>query len=91
MTLIVNSLPFISVAIVVLAGVILCFALARRERARFEERFPPISDAEFVARCGPGISPRVALGVRRILADTLGVEYERIYPSARWIADLGAE
>jgi hypothetical protein len=63
----------------------------RRNQEAFEARFPPISDAEFVARCTPGTRPEVALKVRRIVADTLGVEYERIYPSSRFVEDLGAD
>jgi hypothetical protein len=72
----------------VLLGV---FAWAARRRAEFEERFPPLSDAEFVALCAPGIDPFVALRVRQVLAECLGVEYERIYPSSRLQEDLGAE
>ena len=67
-----------------------CLVWAKRRRAAFEEQFPPISDAEFVARCTPGTDPTVALKVRRILADSLCVEYERIYPSSRLVEDLGA-
>jgi hypothetical protein len=58
---------------------------------RFNQRFPPISDAEFVARCTPGTNQQIALKVRRIVADRLGVEYERIYPSTRFVEDLGAD
>jgi hypothetical protein len=60
-----------------------------RKRAVFAERFPPISDAEFMERCPPGTNPKVALKVRRIVADQLGVEYERIYPSSSFVNDLG--
>ena len=59
--------------------------------ASFLERFPPISDEQFLRRCAPGTRPEVALGVRRILAESLGVEYEHIHPSCRLVADLGAE
>jgi hypothetical protein len=68
--------------------VVLC---GRERRLRFEERFPPISDAEFVARCSPGVNPDIALRVRRIISENLGVEYDRIHPSARWLEDLGAD
>jgi hypothetical protein len=47
----------------------------RRVRLAFEERFPPISDAELLARCAPGTRPDVALKVRRIVSDALGVDY----------------
>jgi hypothetical protein len=65
--------------------------LAKRRRKTFEKRFPPISEAEFVARCRPGTDPKVALKVRRIIADSLGVDYERVYPSSRFVEDLGAD
>lgn len=63
----------------------------RNEKDLFNKRFPPISDAEFMARCRPGTNPEVALKVRQIVADRLGVEYERIYPSTRFVEDIGAD
>jgi hypothetical protein len=80
------ALSVLSVALVIWASV-----WARREREAFNRRFPPISDAEFLARCRPGTSPLVALGLRRIVAEYLGVEYERVYPSMRFLEDLGAD
>jgi hypothetical protein len=74
-----------------IATVVVCIAAAKRDRHAFEERFPPISDLEFLARCSPRTSPEVALKVRRIVADHLAVEYERIHPSTRFIEDLGAD
>ncbi|MBX9581080.1 MAG: hypothetical protein K2X87_12295 [Gemmataceae bacterium] len=75
----------------VVAAAVVFFVLARRAEAALVDRFPPISDAEFVARSSPGTSPEVALKVRRIVADHLAVEYDRIHPSARFIEDLGAD
>ena len=69
---------------------LVCFLLDRRARKAFEEQFPPISDAEFLARCTSGVNPEVALKVRRIFAESLCVEYDRIYPSSRIAEDLGA-
>ena len=65
-----------------------CVAIAsvvRGERIVFNDRFPPISDDEFLARCRPGTNPVVALKVRRIVADQMGMDYERIYPSTRFV------
>jgi hypothetical protein len=81
---------FVLVAAVFVIILILCLVAVKQQQA-FNERFPPISDAEFVARCTPGINPQVALRVRRIVADQLGVEYDRIYPSSRFVDDLGAD
>jgi hypothetical protein len=64
---------------------------ATRKHDRFLERIPPISEAEFAALCRPGTDPDIALRVRRVLAESLAVDMERIYPSSRLLADLGAE
>lgn len=74
-----------------LIAILICVVCSIRAEADFNKRFRPISDAEFLARCSPGIRPEVALGVRRVLAECLNVDYERIYPSSRIGADLGAE
>jgi hypothetical protein len=74
-----------------LIALLWCSISGRRKRLAFEERFPPISDAEFVLQCAPGTRPEVALKVRRIVADTVGVDYERVYPSSRLLEDLWGE
>lgn len=78
------------------AGALLVYLLVYRlsvlpAAAYFEDRFPPISDDEFVARCTPGTSRHVALTVRRIVAAHLAVEYERVHPSLLFIEDVGAD
>ena len=77
--------------VAIVSTVLVCIARARRDSAAFEERFPPISDAEFLARCPPGTSPEIALKVRRLVADHFAVEYERVHPSTDFIKDLGAD
>jgi hypothetical protein len=67
-----------------------CVLAATRKKEVFEVQFPPISDEEYVARCRPGTDPNVAFRVRRILAESLGIDYERIHPTARLVEDLGA-
>lgn len=71
--------------------VLVLFAVAKQNRGAFEEHFPPISDAEFLARCRPGTKPEVALRVRRIVADYFAIEYERVHPSMNFLDDLGAD
>jgi len=71
--------------------VLLCLLYERERRREFNERFPPISDDEFLARCPPGTNPAIALKVRKIVSRQLGVEYERIYPSSSYVNDLGAD
>jgi len=72
-------------------GVLVCVAVAKRERKTFRERFPPISDAEFLACCRSGTSPDVALKVRRIVAKHFAVEYQRVHPSSNFIEDIGVD
>lgn len=83
-------LTALSLAVIVLLIVAPVIALERCRIAVFKARFPPISDEEFMARCPAGTNPAVALKVRRILSDSLGVEYERIYPESSLIDDLDA-
>jgi hypothetical protein len=71
--------------------VVACTITGWRMNRAFRENFPPITEAEFLARCTPGANPAVALRVRRIIADNLDIEYERIYPSSSFIEDLGAD
>ena len=61
------------------------------ESREISGEYPPISDDEFMARCDPGTSRDVALGVRRVISESLGVPYESIYPEHRIVEDLGAE
>ena len=78
-------------AILFLAVVLVCVVAAICRNAAYEKLFPPISDAEFLARCPPGTDPAVALKVRRIVAKHFAIEYARVYPSTSFIEDLGVE
>jgi hypothetical protein len=78
------------ICVAILFAVLVCVASVKH-CDDFKERFPPISDAEFLALCPPGTNPEVALKVRRIVADHFAIEYERVYPSTRFIEDIGAD
>jgi hypothetical protein len=81
-----------SVAIVAVLFVVLVLVLISIwHENELRRRFPAISEREFIARCKAGTNPRVALKVRRIVADNLGVKYDRIYPSTRFAEDIGAD
>ena len=82
--------PILFLAAVFLIFVVWWIAMIRN-RATFQERFPPISDAEFLARCRPGTNPEVALKVRKMVAEYFALEYERVYPSMTFIEDIGAD
>lgn len=81
----------IIIGAVVLSVVTFCIVWEMRRKRAFEKRFPPISDEEFMARCPPGTDPKVALKVRRIFSEQLGIDYERIYPSSNIVNDLMAD
>lgn len=81
--------PILLFAALAGAAIVVFFAAARR--ASLEERFPPISDAEFLARCKPGTDPSVALKVREMVAEHFAIEYARVHPAMTFIEDLGAD
>ncbi|MBN9121421.1 MAG: hypothetical protein J0I06_20095 [Planctomycetes bacterium] len=83
--------PAVIVPILFCLIVVIAVVTAIRDRATFDERFPPISDAEFLARCSPGVSPEVALKVRQIVAHHFAIEYERVHPSMSFVDDIGAD
>jgi hypothetical protein len=62
-----------------------------RQVTDFNARFPPIDDDEFIRRCGPGVNRDVAIRVRRIVSEQLGIEYERVYPEQKFVEDLGCD
>ena len=76
---------------VILFFALLCGLDARRRAKIWRKQFPPISNQDFLDHCTPGTNPYIALKVRKILSESLGVEYERIYPESRISEDLGAE
>ena len=83
----------IAMIIFVLVLVVVCILMIdglhhKRRVAKFNERFPPIDDHEFLRRCGPGAKRDVALRVRRIVSEQLGIECERIYPEQSLVDDL---
>lgn len=82
--------PAIVVAVVVIVWVLEAVALPA-DQSDFNRRFPPISDDEFLARCRPGVNRNTALRVRRIVAEQLGVAYDRVYPSSRFVEDFNVD
>lgn len=53
-----------------------------------QEKYRPLTNEEFVARCRPGTQPEKALKVRAILADVSGIPEERIHPEHSLFDDL---
>ena len=65
--------------------------LERQRRIEIRKKFPPLTDDEFVKRCGLGTDPEVALKVRGIISEQLNIPREEIYPEHRFIDDLHAD
>lgn len=84
-------MSYLLTAVVVVLVVMIVIVLEKRRIAKFNERFPPISDDEFIRRCTPGVNRSTALRVRRIISEQLGIEYERVYPEQKFVHDLGCD
>ncbi|MCU0710459.1 MAG: hypothetical protein MUC43_00265 [Pirellula sp.] len=78
---------------IILIPFILLFAFLWLDAKRVPcpKKWPPISEDEFLRRCSPGVDRERALKVRRIIAEQLGVDYDRIYPEQRFVEDLHAD
>lgn len=72
------------------AAAVIAAISAGRARA-LRERFPPLTDEEFLARCRPGTNPAVALKVRRTIAAYFAIECARVHPEMTFVDDLGAD
>ena len=48
-----------------------------------------VSDEEFLAACSVK-DPQIALGVRQVISDCLGLDEHMIHPHDRLVQDLGA-
>lgn len=80
------SIIIVSVIFIALVVAVCCPGLRRPPL----DKWPPISEDEFIRRCSPGVDRERALKVRRIVAEQLGVDYDRVYPEQRFVEDLGA-
>lgn len=76
---------------VMLVGILAIVIYSIFEQRRWNEKWPPIDEDEFMARCTPGTSRDIALRVRRIVSDQLGVDYDRVYPEQNFVDDLGCD
>ena len=54
----------------------------------WKQRWPAISEEEFISKCTPGVNPERALKVRRVISEQLGIPYEHIHPEQRFVEDL---
>ena len=81
-------IPLIAVTLVVL-GLVVAYCWPVNHKS-WRDKWPPISDDEFIRRCSPGVDRERALKVRRIVSRQLGIDYDRVYPEQRFVEDLGA-
>jgi hypothetical protein len=79
---------YLILAMIVILVAVAAWIRGEHKTAKFNERFPPIDDDEFVRRCGPGVNRDTAIRVRRIISEQLGIEYERVYPEQSFANDL---
>jgi len=68
---------------------VIVMLLTIREERKFNQKWPPIDDDEFLRRCPRGTDRDTALKVRAIISEQLGVDYDRIYPGQSFVQDLG--
>lgn len=54
-----------------------------------EEEWPAISEDEFIDRCPPGTDRDIALKIREIISNQLGIPYDHVYPEQEFVRDLG--
>ena len=83
-----QQLLFVGLVLLVVAVVVIASHIQTRG---WQEKWPPIDEDEFMARCPPGTDRVVALKVRRIISEQLGVDYNRVYPEQRFVEDLGCD
>lgn len=79
-----------------LVAILLCTSFAallwyRSTDFPSKDKWPPITEDEFIQRCSPGVDRERALKVRRIISEQLGVDYDRVYPEQRFVEDLGCD
>jgi len=81
------TLPVVIVGLIAIS-MMFVVAVDRKVEQRFNKRWPPISDDEFLAKCSSSIDPEIALRVRAIISDVYGIPYNQIYPDQNLIDDL---
>ena len=82
-------MPFVFTSLVCILIVVVMVCELDQIPAR--DKWPPITDDDFIRRCSPGVDRERALTVRRIISEQLGVEYARVYPEQRFVQDLGCD
>ena len=77
----VTSIAFIVAVVVAIA---ICMVGEIRRAQKIRAKYPPISDEEFMAKLPPGTSRDIAMRVRSIVAEQMGVDRERIHPDTKF-------
>lgn len=81
-------LALILISLFTIFIVVMCY---RSNGVPSQDKWPPITEDEFIRRCSPGVDRERALKVRRIISEQLGVDYDRIYPEQKFVEDLGCD
>ena len=82
---------FVALLALIIGTAVVAIVWGIKSNRDFKRRWPAISDDEFVARCTPGTNPQVALRVRRIISEQLGIPYEHVHPDQSFVDDLNAD
>ena len=77
--------------VILLCTIFTAWLLYRSADVPSKDKWPPITEDEFIRRCSPGVDRERALKVRRIISEQLGVDYNRVYPEQRFVEDLGCD
>lgn len=79
-----NWMPLIGIALAGLACLAAFSWLTANELFGFANKYPGLSDDEFMAKLPKGTSRDTALRVRNIIADQMGVPRQHIHPETRF-------
>lgn len=76
--------PLTVFAVILINLVILLVLKSIRDHNKYVQKYPPISDEEFMARLPRGTSRDTALRIRAIISAQMGVPIENIHPETRF-------
>jgi hypothetical protein len=87
-SILLNAVLF-AIPLLLAIGLIAAMISVLRQSFEMSKKWPPIDDDEFIRRCHPGVNRDVAIRVRQIVSEQLGVQYECVYPEQNFVDDLG--
>ena len=89
--LVIILVSIVAIAIFLLSALESSFVTTGFKVGTFEKKWPAITEDEFMRRCPPGTDRSIALRVRRIVSEQLGIPYDHVYPEQNFVNDLGCD